>query len=116
MSDIKSRLAERAISAINSILESEGMPALRPADKHHRKVGKKGIVDRVRGGKVQYRKEKSDTKGYKLVNGEIVKMDPAEVRKRRIGGKISARKRRAAMGNLLRKRAISLKIRNARLA
>lgn len=119
--DIKSRLMEKALNAVTAMLEAEiatntQMPAAgRPADQHHRHIGKMGIVDRVRGGKLQYRKKKSDVKGFKLVNGSIVKMTPQEIRKRKISGKISARKRRAQMASIIRKRALSLRIRGARL-
>lgn len=115
--DILSVLYELASEKVAAILEAEVVPgAARPADKHHRVIGKMAIVDRVRGGNVQYRKKRSDVKGYKIQNGVVVKMDPMEVRKRKISGKISARKRRAEMAKILRKRKVSLKIRNARLS
>ena len=114
--DVKDMLYKKALSITEAILEQEVLPAaIRAADRHHKKVGKMGIVDRVRDGKVQFRKKKSDAKGFKIVNGEIVKMTPEEMRRRKIAGKISARKRRAEMAQILRKRSVSLRVRDARL-
>lgn len=112
---IKEKLYEKALDTVAAILEQTIPAAARPADRHHRHVGKLGIVDRVRGGHVQLRKAQSDTAGYKVQGGMVVKMTPEEVRRRKIAGKISARKRRSEMAQILRKRLISMKIRSGRL-
>ena len=106
---ISETLMVRALATIEEITEAAN------DTKHHKHFGKIGIVDRVRAGKVQLRKKKSDAKGFKVHNGVIVKMDPSEVRKRKIAGRITARKLRGKQAQILRKRSISLNIGGARL-
>ena len=105
---IREELYSRALVAIELISEAA-------LNLHHKEIGKMGIVDRIRGGHVQLRKKQSDEKGYKVLNGQIVKMTPEEMRHRKISARISARKRRAKEGQIERKRLISLKIRGNRL-
>lgn len=102
-------LYQRALGAIEAISEAE-------INKHHKKFGKLGIVDRVRGGKIQLRKNQSDAKGYKVLNGVIVKMTPEEARRRKIAGKITARRLKGMQSQMQRKRDVSLKIRANRLS
>lgn len=111
MSVIKDTLYERAISAIKDVVSG----IAEEFNAHHKQIGKMGIVDRVRAGKVQLRQKKSDAKGYKVVNGQIVKMTPEEARTRRITAKISARKRRGKEAVIQRKRTISIHVRTNRL-
>ena len=86
------------------------------ADRHNRRInGKVEIVNRVRNDKVQMQKKESAVKGYKIVNGVVVKMTLAEMKHRRLAAKIASRKRENEMATILRKRAISLKLRNQRL-
>lgn len=109
--NFKDVLSERAKIAADAISEQVGAAY----DAHHKTIGKLGIVDRVRGGRVQLRKKQSESKGYKVLNGTIVKMTPEESRKRKISAKISARKRRGMMAQIDRKRNISLRVRSNRL-
>ena len=60
-------------------------------------------------------KKESAVKGYKIVNGVVVKMTLAEMKHRKLAAKIASRKRENEMATILRKRAISLKLRNQRL-
>jgi hypothetical protein len=86
------------------------------ADRHNRRInGKVEIVNRVRNDKVQMQKKESAVKGYKIVNGVVVKMTLAEMKHRKLAAKIASRKRKNEMATILRKRAISLKLRNQRL-
>jgi hypothetical protein len=86
------------------------------ADRHNRRInGKVEIVNRVRNDKVQMQKKESAVKGYKIVNGVVVKMTLAEMKHRKLAAKIASRKRENEMATILRKRAISLKLRNQRL-
>jgi hypothetical protein len=86
------------------------------ADRHNRRInGKIEIVNRVRNDKVQMQKKESAVKGYKIVNGVVVKMTLAEMKHRKLAAKIASRKRENEMATILRKRAISLKLRNQRL-
>ena len=86
------------------------------ADRHNRRInGKVEIVSRVRNDKVQMQKKESAVKGYKIVNGVVVKMTLAEMKHRKLAAKIASRKRENEMATILRKRAISLKLRNQRL-
>lgn len=85
------------------------------SSKHNRKVGKIKIVNRIRAGKLQIRKRRTNTKGYKVVGSGVVKMDPREIRKRKIGARIGKRKRKAKMGVAIRRRKISNRIRKNRL-
>lgn len=97
----------------SSLLEE----ALKEASKssfHHRRFGRLAVVDRVRGGKIQIRVKKSDVKGYKIIDGRVVRMNAIEIRKRKIGARIAVRKRRAKIAQIKRKRAISLRIRRRR--
>ena len=109
--NFKDVLSARAKIAADAISEQVGAAY----DAHHKTIGKLGIVDRVRGGHVQLRKKQSESKGYKVLNGTIVKMTPEESRKRKISAKISARKRRGMMAQIDRKRNISLRVRTNRL-
>ncbi len=65
----------------------------------------------VRGGKVIVKK-KSTKKGYKIVDGQEVKMDPTELKARKKGAKKAAKKRKAKQSQTNRKRAISAKKRS----
>ena len=83
--------------------------------KNRRVVGRVAIVNRVRNGKVQMLKKESTTKGYKIQNGQIVKMNYIEMRRRQIGARIASRKRRLEQTTINRKRALSMRLRNTRL-
>jgi hypothetical protein len=64
---------------------------------------------RVRGGKVQRRKRVSDVEGYKLHDGKLKRMSPAERRRRKLGQKRGKLKRRSKMRMTLMKRKRSLR-------
>lgn len=103
------------ISALNLDDISDDITEAKAPSKHNRKVGRVKILNRVRAGKVQIRKRRSAVKGYKISGNSVVKMDPREVRKRKIGARIGKRKRRAKAGIANRRRAISNRIRKNRL-
>lgn len=63
---------------------------------------------RIRGGKVQRRKKVSNVPGSKIQDGKVVRMSPAERRKRKLGAKRGSRKRKSKMTQILRKRKRSL--------
>jgi hypothetical protein len=74
------------------------------------KVGGGGVrVDRVLKGKVQRKKLKSNKKGFKVSGNKIVRMNPSEKRKRSLASRKGARKRRAKLSSILRKRKISIR-------
>ena len=100
-----------ALDMVNSINED----IAEAYNKNKKVMGNKAVVNRVRGGKVQLRKSKSNVAGYKIHAGVVSKMTPEETRARKIAGKIGARKRRAEMSKILRKRMISTKVRASRL-
>lgn len=83
--------------------------------KNRRVVGRVAIVNRVRNGKVQMLKKEPTTKGYKIQNGQIVKMNYIEMRRRKIGARIASRKRRLKQTTINRKRALSMRLRHTRL-
>lgn len=71
------------------------------------------LKTRVRGGKVQRRKKVSGVEGYKIVDGKLKRMSPAERRRRKLGQKRGKLKRRAKMRQTLMKRKRSLRKRSA---
>jgi acetyl-CoA acetyltransferase len=63
---------------------------------------------RIRGGKVERRKKVSNVEGMKISDGKLKRMSAAERRRRKLGAKKSARKRKIKMAQILRKRKRSL--------
>ena len=68
---------------------------------------------RVRGGKIQRRKKVSGVEGYKIADGKLKRMSPAERRRRKLGQKRGKLKRRSKMRQALMKRKRSLRKRAA---
>jgi hypothetical protein len=68
---------------------------------------------RIRKGKVQRRKKLSAVKGYTMRGGKMVRMSPMERRHRKMAARRSKFKRRAKLGQALRKRKMSLRRRNS---
>lgn len=105
--------------SFQTILTAKAAEVLREAmaanDPNKKIFGKLAIVNRVRGGEVQLRKKESNQSGYKVENGHIVKMTPEEARNRKRSARISARKRKSKMAQILRKRVLSLVKRTNRL-
>jgi len=64
---------------------------------------------RIRGGKLQRRKKVATRPGYTIRGGKLVRMSPAERRKRKLGARKGKMKRKAKSAISNRKRAISLK-------
>jgi len=87
------------------------------AKKPNRNVVKQGrakiIRARVRGGKVQRRKKFSAVKGFTIRGGKMVRMSPAERRKRKMGARRGKLKRKAKMARAMMKRKRSLRKRAA---
>lgn len=78
------------------------------------KMGRlKLIKARIRGGKVQRRVKKSAVSGMTLRGGKLVRMSPAERRKRKLGARRAKIKRRAKLARALMKRKRSLMKRKA---
>jgi hypothetical protein len=64
---------------------------------------------RIRKGKVQRRKKVSAIPGYTMRGGKMIRMSPAERRHRKMAVRKSKFKRRAKLGQALRKRKQSLR-------
>ncbi len=68
---------------------------------------------RIRKGKVQRRKKVSAIKGFTMRGGRMIRMSPMERRHRKMAARKSKFKRRAKLGQALRKRKMSLRRRNS---
>jgi len=68
---------------------------------------------RIRKGKVQRRKKVSAVKGFTMRHGQMVRMSPMERRHRKMAARLSKFKRRAKLGQALRKRKMSLRRRSS---
>jgi len=78
------------------------------------KMGRTKLVKiRIRGGKVQRRKKVSGIKGYTMRGGRMIRMSPQERRNRKVAARRSKFKRRAKLGQALRKRKMSLRRRGS---
>jgi hypothetical protein len=78
------------------------------------KMGRTKLVKvRIRGGKVQRRKKVSGVKGYTMRGGRMIRMSPQERRNRKMAARKSKFKRRAKLGQALRKRKMSLRRRGS---
>jgi hypothetical protein len=86
-----------------------------PYDPNHMVFGRTGLVNRVRGGKLQWRHLVSEVQGFKILDGGLVKMTPQELRNRRIAARIAARKRAGEVAQIVRNRRMSLMKRDMRL-
>jgi hypothetical protein len=84
------------------VLESESDEQLEEAARI------KIIRARIRGGKVQRRKRISNVPGMTIRGGRLIRMTPAERRKRKLGQRLGKLKRRAKKSQMLRRRKISL--------
>ena len=120
--DIKHSLDIRLQEAISA--QFNGMKSAAPAiptpqggsfNPDHLVFGRLGLVNRVRGGKIQWRHTVSEATGYKILDGSLVKMTPMEKRRRKIGARIGARKRAAEISQIIRNRNISLRKRQQRI-
>lgn len=75
------------------------------AEANVQKMGRKKIIRaRVRGGKVQRRKVVSAVKGYTIRGGRLIRMSPAERRRRKLGQRRGKVKRKAKMARAMIKR------------
>ena len=68
---------------------------------------------RIRKGKVQRRRKVSAVKGFTMRGGRMIRMSPMERRHRKMAARRSKFKRRAKLGQALRKRKMSLRRRNS---
>jgi hypothetical protein len=68
---------------------------------------------RIRKGKVQRRKKVSAVAGFTMRGGRMIRMSPMERRHRKMAARRSKFKRRAKLGQALRKRNMSLRRRNS---
>jgi hypothetical protein len=71
------------------------------------------VKARVRGGKVQRRKRISNVEGFKMQDGTLKRMSPAERRRRKLGQKRGKLKRRSKMRMAMMKRKRSLRKRTS---
>lgn len=84
------------------------------ANRNVIKQGRAKIIKaRVRGGKIQRRKKLSAVKGYTIRGGKLIRMSPAEKRKRKMGARRAKFKRKAKLARALMKRKRSLRKRAA---
>lgn len=69
-----------------------------------------GLVkkDRVLKGRLQRKKLKSSRKGYRVSGKKLVRMSPAEIRRRKLSSRKAARKRAAKLSAIKKKRKISI--------
>jgi nucleoside diphosphate kinase len=84
-------------------------------NKHRTNMGRVAIVDRVHNGVIQIRKIINETKGFKIVDGKLVKMTPEEIRARKRGAKVAVRKRKSEAAQIKRNLLTSLRKRKVRL-
>ena len=84
-------------------------------DRNRIERGRAVMVNRVRGGQLQLRKLVSNSKGFKITAGAAVRMKPSEIKKRRIGAKFAAKKRKVQQTGINRKTKLSLRFRARRL-
>lgn len=84
-------------------------------NKNRIERGRAVMVNRVRGGQLQLRKLVSNSKGFKITAGAAVRMKPSEIKKRRIGAKFAAKKRKVQQTGINRKTKLSLRFRARRL-
>jgi hypothetical protein len=85
-------------------------------ESHKTVLGRVAIVDRIKGGQIQIRHLVNDTGGgYKIVDGQLVKMTPEEIRDRKRGARIAVRKRRSEAAQIDRNLHASLRKRETRL-
>lgn len=121
--DTLNNLAENKLYAfISSIVENQDLAinavvdTANPITMHRKTLGGKiDIVNRVRNGKVEMHKRVSNTKGYRIKDGKIIKMSFGEKKKRKIGARVASRKRRINMSKILKKRDRSMTLRKRRL-
>ena len=83
---------------------------------HHRTMGRVAIVDRIKGGKLQIRHIVNEVAGFKIIDGQLVKMTPEEIRDRKRGAKVAVRKRRGEQAQIDRNLHLSLLKREQRLS
>ena len=78
------------------------------------KMGRMKLVRvRIRKGKIQRRKKVSGVKGFTFRGGRMIRMSPMERRNRKMAARRSKFKRRAKLGQALRKRKMSLRRRSS---
>jgi len=78
------------------------------------KMGRTKLVKaRIRGGKIQRRRKVSGVQGYTMRSGRMIRMSPQERRNRKMAARKSKFKRRAKLGQALRKRKMSLRRRGS---
>lgn len=111
-------MKEQILNRILNILE-EKFAVLKEhlmleANRNVIKQGRSKIIKaRVRGGKIQRRKKLSAVKGFTIRKGKLVRMSPAERRKRKMGARRAKFKRKAKLARALMKRKRSLRKRAA---
>jgi len=101
--DIHSKVAKIGQYAQGSLEEEEDL----------QEASFKIVKARVRGGKIQRRKKVSTRPGYTFRGGKLVRMSPAERRRRKMGARRGKIKRRSKMNRANMKRARSNRKRNA---
>ena len=104
LNQIKLRLASEMFETSN----------ISEAVRNVMKIGRtKTFRVRIRKGKIQRRKKLSAVKGWTIRGGKMTRMSPLERRNRKMGARRSKTKRRAKLGQSLRKRIMSLRKRRA---
>lgn len=124
--NISDLLEDRAQDAVETLIESDDIAKMALAlaaakkaqvDQRNRKsIGKiDKIRVRVRGGKIQHNVLISNTKGWKVENGKIVRMSFMEKKRRKLAARIASRKRHAKQSIINQRTARSLLKRNRAL-
>ena len=109
-------LVDQKIDQIKLRLASEMFETsnISEAVRNIMKIGRtKTFRVRIRKGKIQRRKKLSAVKGWTIRGGKMTRMSPLERRNRKMGARRSKTKRRAKLGQSLRKRIMSLRKRRA---
>lgn len=106
--DFTQRAAAARAKSANMSGGAVGNPNLR--EEEQLDEARIGIVKaRIRGGKIERRKKVSGVEGYKLQDGKLKRMSPAERRRRKLGQKRGKLKRKAKLRQALMKRKRSLR-------
>jgi len=116
--DAKSLLEDKIYEILeDKLTEIKARMALEMFDLDEGNIQKMGrtklVKIRIRGGKVQRRKKVSGVQGYTMRSGRMIRMSPQERRNRKMAARKSKFKRRAKLGQALRKRKMSLRRRGS---
>ena len=91
----------------------EATKKVSPQKKNVKHLGRTRIIGlRVQHGKVQRRKQFSDSKGFTIRDGRVVRMTAQELRNRKAGARKAKIKNRTKQSQIVRNRKFSLRKRH----